>query len=376
MTLLKVIFFLIVLNLVSITAYGQNKWKIASTFPSNLVIIGELGVRITEKINNNSNNSLYLKYFEPGALVPPLEIFDAVSSGAVDAGWSTPGYWAGKIPALQIFSSLPFHYNIDDHNEWIWNQGGFQKMNKIYNKYNIQSIPCGLVTSEGFGWFKNKITNIEDLQGLKMRFFGLGAKVMDKVGANTMLLAGGDIYPALELGTIDATEFAPPYIDIELGFYQVAKYYYYPSWHQPFALLELMINLDSWNSISLDQQLLIVSECKNNINFGLVKQESLIPEALKKIESKGVIINVTPKSIMPYLKSAWEEILIHERRNNEEFNSVYMAWLNRKKEKHITAKDYVYQQYVSLNKDKKIIEKNVNMIKTKKNTPNIDFAVP
>ncbi len=274
-----------------------------------------------------------------------MEIFDAVSTGAIEAGWSTPGYWAGKIPALQIFSTLPFHYNIDDYYAWIWNQGGFQQMNKIYNKHNIQSIPCGLVTSEGFGWFKNKITNIEDLQGINMRFFGLGAKVMEKVGANTLLLSGGDIYPLLESGTIDATEFSTPYIDLELGFYQLAKYYYYPSWHQPFTLLELMINLDSWNSIPLSQQLLIVSECKTNINFGLVKQESLIPEALKKLESKGVIINETPKAIMPYLMKAWEEILIDERKNNEEFNGVYEAWLNRNTEKHLTVEEYIYQKY-------------------------------
>ena len=218
-------------------------------------------------------------------------------------------------------------------------------MNKLYNKHNIQSIPCGMVTSEGFGWFKEEIKGPEDLKGLKMRFFGLGAKVMEKVGVSTQLLSAGDIYPALELGAIDATEFSTPYIDLELGFYQVAKYYYYPTWHQPFALLELMINLDSWNSISLDQQLLIVSECKNNINFGLVKQESLIPEALKKLESKGVIINEIPKSVMPYLKSAWEETLIELRSNNEEFNSVYEAWLNRKIEKHITAEEYIYQTY-------------------------------
>ncbi|OZG69701.1 C4-dicarboxylate ABC transporter, partial [Hahella sp. CCB-MM4] len=151
---------------------------------------------------------------------------------AVEAGWSTPGYWAGRVPALQLLAAVPFGPQAPEYLAWLKFGGGQEFLDELYEPHNIKSIICAVIAPEASGWFRNEINSVEDLRGLSMRFFGLGAKVMERMGVSTQLLAGGDIFPALELGTIDATEFSMPAIDLNLGFYQVASYYYFPGWHQ------------------------------------------------------------------------------------------------------------------------------------------------
>tara|TARA_B100002051_G_C16716727_1_gene629913 strand:+ start:315 stop:1388 length:1074 start_codon:yes stop_codon:yes gene_type:complete len=299
------------------------RWKMASTFPGNLNIIGEGGLNFIKRIDTVSNGSIKIKFFEPGALVPPLEVFDAVSTGAVDAGWSTAGYWAGKIPAVQFFTAVPFGPNASEFLAWYHEGGGKQLWEEIYARHNLHPVQCELISPEASGWFKNEITSLDDLKGLKMRFFGLGAKVMDKVGANTQLLAGGDIYPALELGTIDATEFAMPSIDLDLGFYQIAKHYYFPGWHQPASALELMINLDKWNALSESQKAQIEATCSENVVKTLAMAESRQPKALEELQSKGVTLHRWSDEVLAELEAAWFEVVEEESASNEDFARVW-----------------------------------------------------
>ena len=156
-----------------------------------------------------------------------------------------------------------------------------------------------------------------------MRFFGLGAKVLDKIGVSTQLLAGGDIYPALELGTIDATEFAMPSIDLELGFYQVAKHYYFPGWHQPASALELLINLDKWNALSDSQKAQIETTCTESVVKLLTMAESRQPKALEELKSKGVNLHRWPDEILKTFENAWYEVVEEEAAKNEDFARVW-----------------------------------------------------
>ena len=183
------------------------RWKMASAFPGELVQLGDQGQLLEERVRVLSGGTVELKFFEPGALVPPFEIFDAVSNNSIDAGWSAAGYWAGKIPAAQFFTAVPFGPSAGEALAWVFYGGGQELFEELYRPHNIHPMPCNLLSPEGSGWFSNPIESIDDLKGLKMRFFGLGAKVIEKLGVSTQLLAGGDIFPALELGTIDATEF-------------------------------------------------------------------------------------------------------------------------------------------------------------------------
>ena len=299
--------------------------KMAAAFPSSLIILGETGIKLTEKINDISGGAINIKYFEPGALVPAMEIFDAVSSGSVDAGWASPAFWAGKVPALQFFTTYPFGPNPSEYIAWLRYGGGNLIFQEIYHKYNIHSIHCMAISPEGSGWFREEIKSVADLKGLRMRFLGLGAKVMEKLGVSTQLLAGGDIYPALELGTIDATEYGMPAMDLELGFHEIANNYYFPGWHQPASLGDLMINLDLWNSLSLSQKTQIEVTCGEMFLDSLAKSEAVQVEAINKLKELGVKIHQWSPEMMSLFKKKWLIVVEEEAAKNSEFKRVWSS---------------------------------------------------
>ncbi len=299
------------------------QWKMASSFASTLIVAGTSGKYVEERVRTLSDGNMELRYFDPGALVPALEIFDAVSAGAVNAGWTNSGYWAGKIPALQFFAAVPFGARAGESLAWMYHGGGLELMQEIYARHNIYSMPCQISAPEGSGWFRYEITSLGELKGLKMRFFGLGAKVMERLGVSTQLIAPGDIFPALELGTIDAAELSFPALDLDLGFYEVAKHYYFPGWHQPTTFGELMINLDDWNSISPRQQALLQSICKESITRTLAESEAIQFKALQELESKGVVLHRWNPEVLAAFETAWKEVVAEEAANDIDFSRVW-----------------------------------------------------
>ncbi len=301
------------------------RWKMASSFAGELVQLGDQGQLLEKRIGELTGGALEIKFFEPGALVPALEIFDAVSSGSINAGWTASGYWAGKVPAMQFFTAIPFGPNAGELLAWLYYGGGVDLWNELYEKHNIRSMPCNLISPEGSGWFAKQINSVEDLNGLKMRFFGLGAKVMEKLGVSTQLLAGGDIFPALELGTIDATEFSMPAIDLDLGFHQVAKHYYFPGWHQQMSVGELMINLDDWNSLSGTHREIINAACKESMLRGFAQGEAIQFPALEELETKGVQFHRWSPEILAALEAAWLEVVTEEAAADEDFGRVWAS---------------------------------------------------
>ncbi|MBM3340365.1 MAG: C4-dicarboxylate ABC transporter, partial [Betaproteobacteria bacterium] len=207
-------------------------------FPSTTGLLGPTQTRLVEMIRTMSGGSIDVKGFEPGALVPASQYLDAVGNGSLDMAWTVSGFWTGKDIAFAMYASVPFGPGVGEYLAWIKNGGGEQLMKELHAKYNVEVIPCGVISPEASGWFRKEIKTLDDLKGLKMRFFGLGANVMQKLGVSTQLLQAGEIFQALQLGTIDATEFSMPVMDITLGFYQVAKYYYFPGWHQQATINE------------------------------------------------------------------------------------------------------------------------------------------
>jgi len=283
-------------------------WRMTSTYPSTLLQLGTMGKRLETDLATISGGDIALKFFEPGVLAPPFETFDAVSYGAVEAGWSTPGYWAGKEPALQLFSAVPFGPAAPEYLAWFDFGGGKALFEEIYHKHNIHSIICGMTPPEASGWFKKPINSIDDLAGLKIRFFGLGGKVLQEVGAAPQLIAGGEIYQALELGTIDATEYAMPAVDHKMGFFEVAKHYYFPGWHQQSTMFELMINLEAWNKLSATQQKQINATCAANVRYGISEGEALQPDALIALQAEGVELHSWSPEILAELELAWNKV--------------------------------------------------------------------
>lgn len=304
-------------------AQERVRWKMGSTYAGSLTQLGTLGKRVDDKIDAVSGGNIKIKFYEPGALVPALEVFDAVSTGSIDAAFSTPGYWAGKVPALQLFGAVPFGPQAGEYLAWVKFGGGQEIFDKLYAEHGIKSLFCGLIAPEASGWFSKEINAVEDLKGLKMRFFGLGAKVMEKLGVSTQLLAGGDIYPALELGTIDATEFSMPAIDLKLGFHQVAKYYYFPGWHQQSTLFDLMMNKEKWDALDKTQQAQIEAVCNDNLAYGFAEGEAIQFAALKELQEKGVNIKKWSPEILTAMRGAWEEVATELSAEDANFKMAY-----------------------------------------------------
>lgn len=301
----------------------EVRLKIASAYPLSLVQLGSLATTLETNLNTVSGGDIQVKVFEPGALVPALEIFDAVSNGSVDAGWAYPGFWQSKEPVLGVTSSVPFGPGAGEYLAWMQFGGGEDFLKAAYEKHNIHSEVCGVLAPEAGGWFRDEIVSVDQLNGLKMRIAGLGGKVMQKLGVDTQLLGGGDVFPALERGTIDAAEFSMPAIDLNLGFYQVAKHYYFPGWHQQSTFLDFIINKDKWDAMNEAQQGLIKLACQANIATGLAEGEAIQGAALAELEEKGTNIHTWSPEMLDAFKAAWDEVVAEEAAADTEFKA---AW--------------------------------------------------
>ncbi len=301
------------------------RWKMASAYGASLPQLGTLAKRMTREVRRVSGGAMEITFHEPGALVPPLETFRAVASGAVDAAFSSPGDWGDKIPALHLFSAIPFGPDAGEYLAWIYFGGGKELFDGILRRRNIHGVFCGLVAPEAAGWFRRQIRTFDDLEGVRMRASGLGAKVLGKVGVLTRRLSGGDIFVALESGAIDAAEFSTPAIDLKLGFHRMARNYYFPGWHQPSTLFALIINIDRWDALSTTQKAQVEAVCGDNVRHGLAEGEALQFAALKELRADGVRIERWPDDILEALEAAWREVAAEEAAADADFATVWRS---------------------------------------------------
>jgi TRAP-type mannitol/chloroaromatic compound transport system substrate-binding protein len=308
-------------------------------YGSNIEVLGQGQLKFVELANSLSGGSLEIRFHEPNTLVPVLQSFDSVASGALDAAYTGPGFWTGKDVTFALLGAVPFGPGTSEFLAWVQEGGGRAFWDELYGRFGIVGIPCGLLPPEGSGWFRKPIESLEDFKGLKMRFYGLGARVMEKLGVSTQLIAGGEIYQALQLGTIDATEFSMPSIDLSYGFYQVAKYYYLPGWHQQASFLDLMISRDKWNQLDDTQKAIIQAACDATILWQIGYGEARQGPALAELEAKGVEIRTWPPEILEAMRKAWAEVVAELKAQNEtfarawdsleSFRAAYRSWAER-----------------------------------------------
>jgi TRAP-type mannitol/chloroaromatic compound transport system substrate-binding protein len=315
--------------------------NMASTFPGSLLLLGDAATKLPAKVARVTGGELELKFFEPGALVPGAEAVNAVSAGSVDAAWAGAGWFAGRDSAFNMFSSVPFGPGIGEYLAWMYNGGGLELAREMFAKENVYNIPCSIIPPETSGWFRKEIKSTDDLKGMKMRFFGLGAKVMEKLGVATQQLAPGDILPALQLGTIDATEFSLPALDQKLGFYQVAKFNYFPGWHQQATLFDVYVNLDKWNSLADRHKAALELSCADQLREGISLGEAIQGKALNEMKAAGVQIKVWPPKILAVFKDSWDDVVAEERAKNPSFKKVYDSYAAFRAE-YAVWKDHAY----------------------------------
>ncbi|UWQ10730.1 TRAP transporter substrate-binding protein [Aliiroseovarius crassostreae] len=299
--------------------------KTPIAFSTALPGLGSPIPRVAEQLQLMSGGSLKMKVYEPGKLVPPFEILDAVSSGKINSGYTTAGYWAGKIPAAPLFSAVPFGPEAGEYMAWLYYGNGMTLYQEMYDQagFNVKVLPCAIIAPETSGWFAKEINQPGDLDGLKMRFFGLGGKVMQRLGVATSLLPGGEIFPALEKGAIDATEFSMPAIDARLGFHKLVKYNYFPGWHQQATVFELLVNKDVWNEASEQHKAIIENACKASMTDSFAEGEAIQHAALiDNVENNGVEIKKWNDEMLATFRENWDAVAQEEAANDAFFAKV------------------------------------------------------
>lgn len=320
----------VALGAVALEASAADKkvlLKVPVAFSTSLPGLGSPIPKVAEQIALVTNNSVRMKVYEPNKLVAPFEILGAVSNGKVNAGYTTAGYWAGKIPASPLFSSVPFGPDAGEYMAWMYYGNGLKLYQEMYDEagYNVKVMPCAVNPPETSGWFAKPIEKPEDLQGLRMRFFGLGAKVMEKMGVSTSLLPGSEIFPALEKGAIDATEFSMPAVDTRVGFHKIVKYNYFPGWHQQATFFELMINKDTWGKMSKSQQAAVSQVCKASMTDSFAEGEAKQFAAMKEnVEKRGVKLMQWNDTMLDAFESAWNEVAEEQSAADPMFKKVWM----------------------------------------------------
>ncbi len=307
---------------VNVNKNKKVRLKLATSWPAHFPIMGTGVEKFVDRVKDASGGSLRIKLYPKNTLIPALQVFDAASAGQIDIFHSGPYYWKGKNSALSLFSGAPFGFTAEEINAWMLHGGGYDLWRELYGRYNLHPFMGGNTNVQMGGWFRKPINSLADLQGLKMRVPGLGGEVFSKLGVNSILLPAGEIYSALERSTIDATEWVGPALDIKMGFYKVAKYYY-SGWHEPGSILELTFNKRKWEKLSSEHQAILEmasSEMNNNMSYEFAAENA---KALPKLQEHGVTLKSFPKDVTDAAKVALQKVILENSAKNPDFKRVW-----------------------------------------------------
>ena len=311
--------------------YKTYKWRLVTSWPKNYPGLGMAPEKIANLVEEMSNGQMQITVYGAGEQVPAFGVFDAVSSGSHQMGHSGGYFWKGKVPAAQFFTSVPFGLTADEINAWVNRGGGLELWREIYEPFNIYPIPAGNTGTQMFGWFNKEINSLEDVKGLKMRIPGIGGEVLKEAGGIPVTLPGGELFTALQTGVIDATEWVGPYNDLTFGFHQAAKYYYYPGWHEPGPMLELLINMDAWTSLPKHLQVIIETATKavnqDTLDEYLARNNQALTEL---VEVHGVELRKLPDDVIEEFRAISNEILSDLAEEDEVIGKVYDSYIEFK----------------------------------------------
>ena len=310
------------------TASQQTfNWKMVTTWQKNFPGLGTAANLLAKLVGEMSGKRLNIKVYGANELVPPLEIFDAVTSGTAEMGHTSAYYWKGKIPEAQFFSTVPFGMTALEVNAWLYYGGGMELWRELYAPHGLIPVAAGNSGVQMGGWFNKEVNVVEDLQGLKMRIPGLGGEVLRRAGGTPVGMPGTEIFTSLESGVIDATEWVGPWNDMAKGLYKVAKYYYYPGWHEPGTTMECMINQAAFETLPSDLQSIVLTACKA-VNLDMISEfTARNNQALQTLVNEhNVDLREFPKPVLDKLRSISVEVVEELARENEQAARVYQSY--------------------------------------------------
>ena len=309
-------------------AQGQPsvKWRLTASFPKTLDTCYGSTEELCKRVGELTEGKFEIRLFGPGEIVPGLQVMDAVSNGTVEAGQAFSSFYFGKDPALIFDAGLAFGLNPRQQAAWMYYGGGLQLVRDQYAKHNCMAMPCGNFGVQMGGWFRKEIKSVADLKGLKMRIGGFGGLALAKLGVVPQQLAAGDIYPALERGTIDAAEFVGPYDDEKLGLSKVTKYYYSPGWWEGSAQMTALVGLKAWEALPKSFQAAFETAATEQYVRMLANYDSKNPNALKRLVGGGTQLRWFPKDVMEAAYKATNELIAEYSQKNADFGKFYASW--------------------------------------------------
>ena len=307
-------------------AEPEVKWRLASSFPKSLDTIYGASEQLANRVAKLTNNKFQIRVFAGGEIVPGLQVLDAVSQGTVECGHTASYYYVGKNKAFAFDTAMPFGLSARQQNAWHYYGGGLDLLRNFFKDYGVVNFPGGNTGTQMGGWFRKEIKSLADLKGLKMRIPGIAGEIMSRLGVVTQTLAGSDIYPALEKGTIDAAEWVGPYDDEKLGFHKVAKHYYYPGWWEGGPNLSFMINAKEWGKLPATYQAAFeVAAAEANLHM-LAQYDAKNPAALGRLVRAGTKLHPFPQDIMVAALKVATQLYAEEAAKNPAFKKIYEPW--------------------------------------------------
>ena len=303
----------------------EVKWRLASSFPKSLDTIYGGGEQLSKYVAEMTDNKFQIQVFAAGEIVPGLQALDATSNGTVEMSHTVSYYYVGKDPTFAIFASVPFGLNTRMQNSWLEQGGGGEIANEFYKKHGLIGMPCGNTGTQMGGWFRKEIKTVADLQGLKMRIGGIAGQVLAKVGVVPQQLAGGDIYPSLEKGTIDAAEWVGPYDDEKLGFQKVAKYYYYPGFWEGGPTVHAFANLEKFNALPKNYQAILTNAAAHVNGWMPARYDMQNPGALKRLVASGTQLRPFTNEVLDACLKATNELWAEISAKNADFKKAIDA---------------------------------------------------
>jgi len=313
----------------------ELKWRLAGSWPKSLDTLHG-GVELFAKaVAEMSDNKFQIRTFAAGEIVPALQVLDAVGAGTIEMGHSAGFYYFGKDPALAFDTGIPFGMNTRQQLAWMLHGGGTELMRDVYKAYNVVNFACLGTGAQMGGWYRKEINTPEDLNGLKFRIGGFPGKIMLKLGTVPQTIPGGDIYPALEKGTIDAAEWVGPYDDEKLGFHKVAKYYYYPAWWEGGTVLSLYINDKAWESLPPAYKQMVRVAAEHATVQTIAKYDHLNPQALRRLAAAGTVLKPFPRPVMEACYNAAQKTYDEMAAESPNFKKIYEAWRPYRNDEHL-----------------------------------------
>ena len=305
----------------------ELKWRLQSSFPKALDTIFGAAEVFSKAVAEATDNKFQIQVFAANEIVAPFKAADAVTDGTVEMAHTASYYYVGKDPTFAFGTAIPFGLNARMQNAWMFEGGGMALMNEFYAKYNIVGIPMGNTGTQMGGWFRNEIKSVADLKGLKMRIGGYAGQVMAKLGVVAQQIPGGEIYSALEKGTIDAAEWVGPYDDEKLGFQKVAKNYYYPGWWEGGPMLHLFVGAAKWESLPASYKAIVMAAAHQANTIMLARYDQRNPAALRSLLKAGVNLKAFPADLMEAAHKAADELYAETSAKNPAYKKIYDAWV-------------------------------------------------